>query len=353
MINTATESRRFEFGSFTLDIANRSLLCDGRQVPITQKSFEILRLLVENQGRILTKQEILDEVWTENFVEESTLTQHIYMVRKALRLEGAETEFIETVPKYGYRFKEPVTEHLGSASEARPFPQERTRATLSTSYSISELRTGRGRQNSERPKRRWRSVLLASSAVLIAAVLLGFALMPSGRADNGLSDIDSIAVLPFDQIGEPQDDRLGLGLADSLIARLTESDSVPVSPTSSIASYTRDGVSSIDIGRKLGVKAILTGTIQRDGERVRVNVQLVSVEKSVPVWTDTFDSRFSDAFALQDMVSERIAGRLSRGFGAEHEMMTSGKDHVLPDRELPRSPEQRREQRSARPVEGP
>ena len=144
MINTALESRCFEFGSFTLDIADRSLLCDGRQVQITQKSFEILRLLVENQGRILTKQEILDEVWTENFVEESTLTQHVYMVRKALRREGAETEFIETVPKYGYRFKEPVTEQVKPVSPSRRFPKDAARTSVSTSYSISELKTGKG-----------------------------------------------------------------------------------------------------------------------------------------------------------------------------------------------------------------
>lgn len=353
MINTALESRCFEFGSFTLDIADRSLLCDGRQVQITQKSFEILRLLVENQGRILTKQEILDEVWTENFVEESTLTQHVYMVRKALRREGAETEFIETVPKYGYRFKEPVTEQVKPVSPSRRFPKDAARTSVSTSYSISELKTGKGQSNSAEPKRRFRPIVAVGSAAAISLVLMAFALLPLGRADNGLSDIDSIAVLPFDQIGEPKDERLGLGLADSVIAKLSEAESVPVSPTSTVATYSRDGVPSIDIGRKLGVKAILTGTIQRDGERVRVNVQLVSVERSVPVWTDTFDSRFSDTFSLQDVVSERIAVRLSRGFGAGHEMTTGGRDHVLPDRELPIGVGDDEEPVSALPLEGP
>lgn len=100
----------FEFGEYRLDITNNQLLKNNIPVSITQKGFEILLFLIENKGLVLKKEELLDALWEGNFVEESTLTQHIYMLRKALKEKEVEAGYIETIPKIGYRFVGEVEE---------------------------------------------------------------------------------------------------------------------------------------------------------------------------------------------------------------------------------------------------
>ena len=94
----------YDFGDFRLDVANFRLMQNGSPVPLTQKSFEILQTLIENKNRVVEKDELLRLIWGDYYVEEATLTQHIYMLRKALKQNGGGAVFIETIPKHGYRF---------------------------------------------------------------------------------------------------------------------------------------------------------------------------------------------------------------------------------------------------------
>ena len=102
----------FEFGNFRLDLTNRELLKNGQHLSLTQKSFELLSFLIENRDRSLRKNEILNSIWDENFVEEANLAQHIYMIRKVLKDNGNTETYIETIPKYGYRFVGNVVENF-------------------------------------------------------------------------------------------------------------------------------------------------------------------------------------------------------------------------------------------------
>src|ERR1043166_1172696 len=108
------ENNRYEFGPFRLDVAERQLRREGKVLGLTPKAFDVLTLLVVNQGRLLTKEELLRRAWPETFVEESTLVQNIATLRRALGESSGERQFIETVPKVGYRFvadvKPPVVE---------------------------------------------------------------------------------------------------------------------------------------------------------------------------------------------------------------------------------------------------
>jgi DNA-binding winged helix-turn-helix (wHTH) protein len=100
------------FGDYQLQIENCQLLKEDNPVSLTQKSFEVLLYLVENRGRILKKEELLDNLWEGNYVEEANLTQHIYMLRKALKQNGGKDKYIETIPKNGYRFVAEVEEQI-------------------------------------------------------------------------------------------------------------------------------------------------------------------------------------------------------------------------------------------------
>jgi len=104
MVNNENNARRFNFGNFTLDLEKRLLLRDSEPVPLTPKAFDTLALLVRRNGHVVGKDELLDEIWADAFVEESTIAQNVFTLRKALGQNHAENQFIETVPKHGYRF---------------------------------------------------------------------------------------------------------------------------------------------------------------------------------------------------------------------------------------------------------
>ena len=103
-MNNENRARCFNFGNFTLDLERRLLLRDGDPVPLTPKAFDTLALLVRRSAHVVGKDELLGEIWADAFVEESTIAQNVFTLRKALGQNQTENQFIETIPKHGYRF---------------------------------------------------------------------------------------------------------------------------------------------------------------------------------------------------------------------------------------------------------
>jgi Tol biopolymer transport system component/DNA-binding winged helix-turn-helix (wHTH) protein len=126
-VNTESKARRYTFKNFTLDLERRVLLRDGEPVPLTPKAFDTLALLVRRSGRVVGKDELLEEIWADAFVEESTIAQNVFTLRKALGQTQTENQFIETVPKHGYRFIAHV-EAVDGATNGKP-ENGRQRAT--------------------------------------------------------------------------------------------------------------------------------------------------------------------------------------------------------------------------------
>ena len=127
MMNKESEARCFGFGLFTLDLEKRLLLRDGEPVPLTPKAFDTLALLVRRSGRVVGKDELLEEIWADAFVEESTIAQNVFTLRKALGQNHNGNQFIETVPKHGYRFIAPV-HAIDAATDAKPETGRRSAA---------------------------------------------------------------------------------------------------------------------------------------------------------------------------------------------------------------------------------
>ena len=333
----------YDFGKFRLDVTNRELLKNGKHVPLTQKSFELLEFLIENRGRGLRKNEILNGIWTESFVEEANLAQHIYMVRKALKDNGDTETYIETIPKYGYRFIGDVTEEMVEMASGSPaLTPESVHSTgngkaipADSSADVERSETVQHKEGEALPETAQRVSVFQSPVarwVLFGVLLLGvvsalgyFAFIrPPGISTT--AEIKSIAILPFNQIGDAPDQKLGLGLADTLISKLGNQNKISVSPTSTIIKFFEKGTDNpIEIGEQLGVDAVLTGTIQRENETVRVNVQLISVKEKTPKWSDKFDAEFSDIFSLQDKVAEQVANRLAIKLGEPAETTETNK----------------------------
>jgi TolB-like protein/DNA-binding winged helix-turn-helix (wHTH) protein len=292
---TGTDQKPFyEFGAFRLDIRNHQLLRDGEPVLLTPKAFDTLVALVQRAGQVVTKDELMKIVWPDSFVEETGLTRNISVLRKVLG--SSETGgFIETVPKIGYRFSLPVMQGTDNVS------------TLTGSLDRTKpSRVG----NNARPS--WMRVAFSALAVGLAlgtAVLLYYAFREDAVALT--DDPKLIAVLPFKSLSsEAVDPAIRIGMADTLITRLSALRDLAVKPTSTILSFAGDDADSIAAGRELGVYAILEGSIQRDNERLRVNVRLVRVADGRTLWAERFDTSASDIFAVQDAIAEKVASAM-------------------------------------------
>ena len=252
----STHAQFYEFGPFRIDVRERLLFCNQRLVSLPLRVFETMLLLVQRKGHIVDKSEFIRRLWPDIHVGPRSLAQNIFLLRKVLGTPYS--QFIETVPRRGYRFAAPVQ-----------FTQEGSK--------IDSAPVGHP----------------ARAAALI---------------------IRQLAVLPFRFLGEeriPEAEYLGIGLADALIAKLSNVEDLIVRPTSSILKYIKVNQSVVEIGRELEVDLILEGKFQASGSRVRVTLQLVNAYNGAALWADQFDCDLADVFAFQQAISEGVIQSLN------------------------------------------
>ena len=302
-------SEIYEFGPFRLDKGEGLLSRGSERVALTPKAFETLVALVERSGRLVEKDELMQIIWPDSFVEEANLTNNIWTLRKALGEVSPGQPFIETVPKRGYRFKADVR-RLDPPVEAVAI-ERHTRAVVVT----EELETTLSVRSATRNwSGRWMLSMVALAVLIGAGVFVGAsrpwksrqtevkaaAIVPSGPK--------SIAILPMKSIGnQTQSEYLSLGLADALITKLGNVNQLVVRPTSAIRRYEDATADPVTVGREQSVDAVLDGSFQRSGDRIRLTVQLIRVSDGSTIWSSQFDQQFTDILSVQDSISEQVA----------------------------------------------
>ena len=240
----------YEFEPFRIDMERYLLLRNNEPLALSPKVFETLLYLVQNRGRVAKKDEIINSVWPDTFVEEGNLAQNVFLLRKALGEEKNEHRYIVTIPGVGYRFVAPVNE-------------VETQSTRAPEASIQ-------------------------------------------------TKVNSIAVLPFKDLAGRDDDKfLGPGLADALIMRLSSIRDLKVRPTAAVLRYSDLREDPLAVGSDLNVDALLDGCYQRESDKIRVSVQLVSVRDGVTLWAAKFDERVTDIFAIQDSIADQVVRALA------------------------------------------
>lgn len=270
------------FGPFVLDRDRRRLVREGQAVAVTPKAFDLLVVLVERRGAAVSKDELMTALWPDTAVEENNLTFQVSTLRKALGADGA--RFIATLPGRGYQFVAPLQEAILE-------DEERTTITVSE--------TGR-------PAWVWVGGLALVMALIMAGAVAAVVLMRPGTP--GSPSIRSMAVLPFKPLAAAQrDEALELGMADTLITRLSGMRGVIVRPVSAVRRYSGLNDDPLAAGKALGVDAVLDGSIQRRGPRMRVTVRLLRTTDGKPLWATQLDENASDLFAVQDLVADRVA----------------------------------------------
>ncbi len=315
----------YEFGPFRLDTAERRLWREGDALALTPKAFDTLVVLVERSGQLVEKEELMEALWPDQFVEEANLTNNVWALRKALGEDGHGSGYIETVPKRGYRFTARVRELMGAGQEMvvvekhtlTRITTEEEQTTDSDEAALAVMEMSHSANRDKRGWPRWRSHLitgLGGGLVIGLAVALSYTWArrepTRGEADVAVRpQLRSMAVLPFKVIGSDSggSEYLGLGMTDTLITKLGTIRQVRVRPTSAVRRYNDPGQDPIAIGRDQRVDAVLDGSVQRVGERVRVQVQLFRVEDAVLLWSSKFDERLTDILAVQDSISQQVA----------------------------------------------
>jgi adenylate cyclase len=314
-----TRAMRLSFDHYVLDLSRGCLLLNGNEVPLRPKTFAVLRFLVENATRLVTKDEIFAAVWPNLAVTDDTLVQSIGELRRELGEDGP--RLIKTIPRRGYRFDASVT-GLAAGDDlvpgaAAPEPAA-SHAGMQTSSDVSSSPSS----GITFANRRW--PLMAALSLVI--FLAGGALLLHRTHRQLLGSPDSagqtskpaeanarpaIAILPFvNQSPDQGRDYFADGLTQDVINALGRFSALTVMSWNAVAPYKNKAASPDDVARSLGVRYQVEGSILRTGDRVRVSAQLVNTDGQV-LWSARFDEAIADLFALQDKITTQISGVLA------------------------------------------
>jgi TolB-like protein/DNA-binding winged helix-turn-helix (wHTH) protein/Tfp pilus assembly protein PilF len=292
------------FESFRLDTANHCLWCGDERVRIAPKAFDVLRYLVENPGRLVTQDELLEAVWPETYVNPEILRKYILDVRKILGDRPDKPVFIETVTKRGYRFVATVTDDNAAGPPATPA------ADASEAEAPAAGKVAPGRESPLHIRRlRTLAVLavLAVGAAAIAGHLWPSRNKPRTRALNN----SSIVVLPFADMSPGKDQQyFSDGLTEEMINNLAKAPGLKVVARSSAFQFKGRNEDLRAVGQKLGVANVLEGSVRREGNRVRITAELTKADDGFQLWSETYDREVSDIFAAQDEIARAVAGAL-------------------------------------------
>jgi TolB-like protein/DNA-binding winged helix-turn-helix (wHTH) protein/lipoprotein NlpI len=296
------------FGSFRLDAANHTLWRGGERMSITPKSFDVLRYLVENAGRLVSQSELLEALWQDTYVNPEVLRKYILEVRKILGDRASQPLYIETQTKRGYRFVAPVTDDVG----VDPPPESPEPGT--TGSTADQTASPDGEVADDANSRAW--------LVIPAIVAIGFALLlvlavstyfwrARARAHARPQSAASIAVLPFADLSPDHDQEyFADGLSEQLINSLAKAPGLKVVGRSSAFQFKGKNEDVRAVGQKLGVANVLEGSVREEGNRVRITAALIKVDDGFQLWSESYDREINDIFEAQDEIARDVTAAL-------------------------------------------
>jgi TolB-like protein/Tfp pilus assembly protein PilF len=268
------EVQNYIFGRFYLNVRERILLCDGKAVPITLKAFSTLFVLVQRSGHIVEKDELMEQVWPNAFVEEANLTQNVYKLRKVLGVRPDGCQYIETVPGRGYRF---------------------TAATRQVKHEDDNLVVQRH-----------------ADAITDAA--------DNGAITNLETTIISLAILPFaNASADPDAEYLSDGITESLISILSGLPQLRIMSRNTVFRYKNREINPQQIGRDLKVRAVVTGRVLQLGDILNINIEMIDVADGSYLWNKQYNSRIPSIFKVQEEISRTISEKLQVRINYENE----------------------------------
>ncbi|MDQ1472613.1 MAG: hypothetical protein QOJ99_4093 [Bryobacterales bacterium] len=288
----------YRFGQFQFDARTRLLYRADERIPLTPKAADLLLVLLQHERQLLGKEELIRLVWPDTFVEDGNLSKHIFFLRKTLEENGESAELIETVPKRGYRFIGPV-EHTSGGKVAEVSIEEGTREHVvieETDDAPPPVRPAR------------RPVLVLACLALVLAGGVAWAIWARSLAGP---ELRSLLVLPFANPGQHAgNEYLSDGLAEELIAAFSSIKELRVIPRTTAFQFKGKSGDLASIGHRLGVEAVLDGSVQSDGGRLRIRLALTRVRDGKTLWSHSYDRTAQDVFETENEVADSVVRAL-------------------------------------------
>jgi TolB-like protein/DNA-binding winged helix-turn-helix (wHTH) protein len=328
----------YKFGPFRIDQQERTLSRDGHPVALTPKAFDVLLLLVERRGRLVEKDALMNQVWADSFVEEGNLKVTVSMLRKALEDGAGDRQYIETVPRRGYRFVAEVAEISDQRTELILI--ERTHAQVvieeeeertdkdeeqfsisarKVTNALSERYTSGVEFLVGQIKRRGKATALVLAVLVIAIVATAYFFYVE-RGNK--AEIHSIAVLPFtNSSGDADAEYLSDGITESLINSLSKLQTLRVTARTTAFTYKGRSVDPRQAGRELNVDALLTGRVTQRGDTIGIQVDLIRVADGSQLWGEQFHRKLSEILAVQGEIAREISEKMRLRLTGEDEQL--------------------------------
>ncbi|WP_281857629.1 winged helix-turn-helix domain-containing tetratricopeptide repeat protein [Litoreibacter halocynthiae] len=268
----------YRFDDFHFDPPTGGLSQSGTPIALEPQAIRLLEVLIRDRDRVVSKEDLIEEIWDGRAITDAALNTRIRSVRRALGDDATTSKYIKTFPKRGFQF-------------------------------VAELSTGDA-AGEALPKKPKRHLVFATLGLVVALVLISLTLTINKPAEL-LTEKPSLAVVQFENLdGASSAQYFADGLTDDLIAHLSRHRELFVVSRATMFSYAGEDVTDIEIARDLGVGYLVRGSVRRNGKTVRISGELIDVNARKTVWAETFDRDQTDIFAVQDEISQAIAGRL-------------------------------------------
>ena len=310
--------RRFRLGEWIVSPMEGLLSGASGQRRLQPRQMDVLMALVANAGEVVTRETLLNDLWGGRAMSDEPLTRCVAELRQQLGDSRSEPRYIQTIPKRGYRLVAavvPIEEEV-SVEQARDLPEARP-----TEESAASVAVGGSAPAADAPPSPHRLLPLPVLWTLAIAVLLAIASVALDRlapergreAESAKHPLrTAIAVLPFEGIGTEAQPSLIDGIHDDVVTQLATVRSLTVISRTSVVEYRGSNLPLRQIGAELGVGSILRGDVQRNGERIRVNVQLLDVQSEAHLWAHSYDAALTadNVFDIQRQIATELADAL-------------------------------------------
>jgi len=293
---------RLRFGVFEADPRIGELTKHGKRLPLQEQPFQLLAMLLERPGELVSREELRAKIWPQTIVDfDHGLNKAISKIRDALGDSAENPRFIETVARRGYRF-------LADVAVVRDGPLERAAGDLALQAQAGSLARPEARTSSRRPPRALTWRLMGFGLALVLAAALSWILFPSR---DSAPAIRSLAVLPLKNLsGDVSQDYFTDGMTEELITQLGQISALRVISSRSAMLYKGIDKPLADIASELSVQAVLEGSVLRSGDRVRITAQLIRVPADEQMWAQSYEGDLRDTLALQNEVAQAVAEQI-------------------------------------------
>jgi TolB-like protein/DNA-binding winged helix-turn-helix (wHTH) protein/Flp pilus assembly protein TadD len=321
-MQTKDPAQRLRFGIFEADVRTGELTKNGKRLRLQQQPFQLLAMLLEKPGELVTREELSNRLWPQTIVDfDHGLNKAIGKIREALGDSSENPRFIETVARRGYRFLADVAVVPGGHP-----------ATVANDLALLRESGLRGRadpgKSPSRPTARaWG--LFSFGLALVLAASLSWILYTRSHSSPA---IRSLAVLPLDNLsGDTSQDYFAEGMTDELITHLAQINALRVISSGSVMTYKSARKSLPEIARELNVEAVVEGSVLRSGDRVRINAHLIEVPAGREIWAKSYDGNIQDTLALQGKVTRDIAEQIQATLNRQEQATIEKSKTVNPE----------------------